>query len=337
MGYVQDQMDSMGSNSAGAMSVIEQSQNYFSPTSSWGRRKALGRTDTEIRNTTRELRRRGLGEEADKALAEPRSFTTRLFDGLQASNFAIAGGVRELQEGGTYYDAFRRGASELAASSDIFDLYTDKQVEEFFGKAPLRESFSNVLRKSADAGEEDIPTAIAGMVLDIALDPVTYASFGTGALGKIGKLAPFFNVYSAGYKSSKAILGTQWSKDLIKEGLNSNSEITQRLITIFGEGFRPNFDVERAIATTSEEGKDALRLWLDELTRYEHQKYLGSDELSGGLADIVKKKPGAFSDAGTVEEKMGIAKGFTENLSGGVKIKDFVVSLSNDLMLAREG
>ena len=331
MGYIQDQIYAASPNPAGAISSIENSDNYFSPTSSWGRRKALGRTNSEIRNTAFELRRRGLGEEVDEAFEEPRSMMTRLFDGLQASNFALAGGIGELQQGGTFYDAFKRGAAELAASSDIFDLYTDKQVEELFGKAPLRESFSNVLRRATDAGEEDIPTAVAGMILDVALDPVTYVSFGTGALGKVGKLAPFLNVYSAAYKGGKAIAGTQGARDVIRNTLKSDNDIIKRLVTIFGKGFRPNFDIEKAIATTNEEGKDALRYWLDEITRYEHEKYLGSDDLSQGLANIVKDRPEAFSDAGTIEEKMGIVKGFTENLAGGVKIKDFVVGLSSGL------
>lgn len=337
MGSVMDTLNNNASNPVGAMSLLDQ-EDYFSPSAGRSRRESLRRTNTEIRNTSFELRQRGFGGEVEEALEEPRSTTTRIFDGLQAANFALAGGVSELQEGGTYYDAFKRGASELVASSDIFDFFTDKQVEEFFGKAPMRKGFADVLRKASDRGEGDIPTAVGGMILDIALDPVTYASFGAGALGKVGKLAPFLNVYSAGYKGGKAILGTDIAQEGIKDLmmgknplLKTDSAIIKSITTIFGEGFRTNFPYEKAIITSNEEGKNALRLWLDKLTRHGNEKYLGTDELSEGLAGIVKGTPEAFADAGTLSEKTGLVKGFTENVAQGVKIKDFVVSLSSGL------
>jgi hypothetical protein len=309
-----------------------QGEGYFSPSSSRRARRSVRAANTESRNTSRHLRRSGFGREVDEIEREleGKSRTALLFDGLQAANFAIAGGVREVQEGGSWFDALKRGAAELSTSG-TFGMITDEQAGEFFGKAPQRESFSDVLRASADRGEEDIPTAVAGLVLDIVLDPTTYVTAGAGIFGKIGKLAPFVSPFAAAAKGARAVSRTALGQRKITAFWSQSENVIANLPNLLGRSFSPRFKWEQAIREADPENQQALAMFMSDLTVRDIEQFVGTDSLSAGLADLVKEGGEAFANKGGVLEMTGAVEPFKNRLDQGVSVKDFVTSLSADM------
>ena len=315
-------------------------ENYFSPSATQSRVTNLRRTQSEIRNTTRDLARMGQRQELEaldhELNKESKGRIARVFDGLQAANFAIAGGVRERQEGGTHFDVLRRFGSELAASSDIFDFFTDEEIGQFFGKDPKRETFSHVLRDATGRSGDDAGTAALGFVLDIALDPTTYMSFGfVPSLRVLSKgartVAPFVNVFAAMGAGGKKALGSKWGQRQVTNFWKSKENKILNIPHLLGQTFSNKFRWEQAIRQADPEMQEAIGHFLTAMSKRDLEQHLGSATLMSGMKEIVEKTPEAFVDKMGFSEKSGIVRGFHESLDQGVNIKDFMTRLFSDM------
>jgi len=319
---------------------------YWSPNYNQHRARDEYRTQREYINTKRSLLRYGHEDEVREAERQvgKKSLLESLMDGLSASNFAIAGGVRELQEGGSNWDAMKRASAELAASSDIFDWFSDEEIAEAFGTEVKRESFVEVLREGK-AGS-DFGTAALGLVMDIVLDPLTYASFGVipilktpNYLQKSAKaISPFINPYSAMYRTGKALHKTRkipYTGDLlpsfrsIEDRMYDPDAVLGKITKVVGDKFNQRYGLDFAVKGASQDQLRALSKFSDHLGVYDTDSIMGSRELQEELTGLVQKNPEAFaSDGKGVLEKAGLAEHWTDRLDQGVNIRDLTLGLS---------
>lgn len=320
--------------------VESNSEEFWSPNFNRQRGQDELRVNREYMNTKRSLLRYGHEDEvreAEKDLSQ-KSFLERLMDGLSASNYALAGGVREFQKGGSNWDAMKRAGAELAASSDIFDRWSDEEIADAFGSEVNRESFADVLREGK-AGD-DFSSAALGLVMDIALDPLTYASFGVvpilrtpNYLQKSAKaISPFINVYSAAYAGGKFAARTKLGGALprsLTEMAYDPEHVLGRITRVVGDAFNNRYGLTFAVKGANQEQLKALSGFADHLGVHDADAILGSRELQEKLKGMVGANPEAFAgESKGLLEKAGLAEQWTDRLDQGVNIRDLTLGLS---------
>ena len=213
---------------------------------------------TEVRSGMR-----GLGAEGremfEEELAEERGedktdFLGGFFDILQAGQFTTAGFAQELANTGDFGSAMKQAGIEwLNAMPGI-------ELEE-----ARRPSYSEVLRdafKKEDEEEstlERVAVPIAGFMLDIALDPITWLTFGTGTAAKVAAKSGMqaTTTISKGRRIAQAVanpglaLGAEAIGAARKAG--GTADIISGLASKgvpgakkFGQAFTPGFDLRHA-------------------------------------------------------------------------------------------
>ena len=327
---------------------------YFSPDRTRQRWADERRVNREILNTRRGLYRYGHGDEVQRAdrEIERKSVLERMMDGLQAPNYAIAGGVRTLQEGGSAFDALRKGAAEIFASSDLFDFFDDDEIAEALGTDVSRESFADVLRGGKPG--EDAATAALGLVMDIAFDPMTYASFGVFPFIKVANplqkaakaAAPFLNPYSAAFAGGKGLAKVdrfaaktfpkKYGKSFVGRFHDDESKLSY-ITKIVGDVFNSRYNLKYGLKASGPEGSRALAKFLDILAPYDIEKTLGSREFQEGLQGVVQQNPEAFKfQQKSFLERTNfrgkpIVQPFTERVEQGVNVRDLTVGLASGM------
>jgi len=150
---------------------------------------------TEFRNNAEWIRQMGLEDTYNRDMAVANNevfpgsmatFTDGLFDFLQAGNFATATGVDEFfdhynRTGGDFFDSAYEGFKQAAIEfSDAFtpDFYTDGRARKMVFGDVLRDHFG--FEDSENQMFYESGTAVAGLFLDIFLDPLTYTGYGLG-------------------------------------------------------------------------------------------------------------------------------------------------------------
>ena len=140
--------------------------------------------------------------------------TQPLFDLLQIGQFTTAGAALELVNGGNGYEALTRATSEFVNALPFLD---EMDAEEITGVAPTRASWRDVLKSSdfkplENDRHNEYATAAAGLVLDIVLDPMTWA--GGVAMKAVGSglksaMLPFLD--APGISQARNLVGRKFS------------------------------------------------------------------------------------------------------------------------------
>lgn len=147
--------------------------------------------------------------------------------------------------------AAAKGLEELGIESDLAKkphlVTTEDFKKALQGRAPTMSEFME--REGADPG---LATSAVGMGMDIALDPLTYMSFGTSALKK-GAEKTGRAVYKSGLKAvdAEAIkYGKEPVSDLlIKEGVTGSYQQIQKRMDELAQGYLAQRDEILARAT----------------------------------------------------------------------------------------
>ncbi len=146
-------------------------------------RRAMRGAQTEVRRGLPRLGPEGF-EMFEEELAmetgeDEIDFLGGFFDMLQAGQFTTAGFAQELVNTGDLGGALRQAGIEwLNAMPGI-------ELEE-----ARRPSFTNVIRDFYGSEESDnVAIPVAGFILDVALDPTTWLTFGTGTAAKVALTA----------------------------------------------------------------------------------------------------------------------------------------------------
>ena len=206
---------------------------------------------------------RGLGAEGremfEEELAEERGedktdFLGGFFDILQAGQFTTAGFAQELANTGDFGSAMKQAGIEWVNAMPGIEL-----------EQARRPSFSEVLRDGfIKEGEEEsslerVALPIAGFMLDIALDPITWLTFGTGTAAKVAAKTGMqaTTSISKGRRIAQAVanpglaLGAEAIGAARKAG--GTADILSDLATKgvpgakkFGQAFTPGFDLRHA-------------------------------------------------------------------------------------------
>ena len=184
----------------------EENMTFFTESQNARQRRAFRGAKTEVRRSSRQLKR-ALGEEVYKSETDPgfwhgmMTLTDPLFDLLQIGQFTTAGAALAYHEEGVGFEALRRAGSEFLNALPGID---EKRAEEITGVAPTRASFTDLLRETEAldvTGNERMDewlSAAGGFILDVVLDPVTYA----GGLGLVKVLPKAGAARGIGYKLS---------------------------------------------------------------------------------------------------------------------------------------
>lgn len=320
------------------LASFSEERDFFSPEVSRSRLRSVRSAETEARRSTNMLRSIGFGQEVDEVeeAMKVEGAIPRVFNALQASNFAIAGGVREIQEGGNVFDSIQRGLSEFASASSFAGV-DDETANSIFGKTPQRETFEDVFQAYLGGEDGDMSNAVLGLIADIAFDPLTYTSLGVSALPKLGvagkvlsKALPYVSPFSAAGDIGKKVLATETGRHAVKELFRKGK--FGNIPNFLGETFSTKFKYNQALreAGTQEE-REAIISFMDNLLVYGVEKDLGTSGFGESLAKIVSENKGAFSEkGGFIENRGGLS--FIEKADGlgSVNVKDFMEHLFSD-------
>ena len=215
--------------------------------------KQMGAYMSALRENMRNeniIRAVGQGEALESAIEDEgnsvfETLTTPIFDALQVGQFAVAGGARELQKSGKAWDAFKAAAAEVTNALPGFD---EDDAFRITGKRPTRASFSDVLKESGielfdpDKGGKWY-AAGAGLVLDIVLDPLTYAG-GIGVMKRVPGVIPFLESAKTAIGGTRAGagLGRRFVTDFAVNQAAREGVITKEAASTFLKGKTQYYD-----------------------------------------------------------------------------------------------
>jgi hypothetical protein len=233
------------------------------------------RQQTASRAAATEVRSgmRGLGAEGremfDEELAKERGedktdFLGGFFDILQAGQFTTAGFAQELANTGDFGSAMKQAGIEWLNAMPGIELEDAR-----------RPSYSDVLRDAFKKEGEDestlekVAVPIAGFMLDIALDPVTWLTLGTGTAAKVaakGGMQATTSI-SKGRRIAQAVANPSLALGAEAIGAARKAGGTADIISglaskgvpgakKFGQAFTPGFDLRHATKQIGE-GKSA--------------------------------------------------------------------------------